>query len=271
MKKLAVFIFIIFCFVASCSRLDLAVNLANTYMVNKIDDFFDLTGDQTKWLKKALASDIAKVKKTIFPQLATEMFQIAQTLETQKVYDSSTVLNSYNHLEGLFFDGLRLFASSAVAFADKLTPNQIEYFQKQADKKFTEMKDDPQKKSYNKIKKHFDSWAGGMNSHQKEELKNFVAKNPPPIKETVYNRQNLVHAFVRSYSDKIARKKFVEKFFTNYESMQDPAYKKVIFEKHNKVASFVTSILNKMPEDQKQTLIENIRDRANQLIKISRG
>ena len=271
MKKIVLFFFIVFCVVTSCSRLDLAVNLANTYVANKVDDFFDLTGEQSKWLKQALVRDIDKVKKTIFPQLAAEMFKISQTINTQKSFDTGSVLNSYNRLEGLFYDGLRVFSSSAVAFVDKLSPAQVDYFQKEADKKFSEMKEDPNKKSYNKIKKQFDSWAGGMDSKQKKELKVFVDRNPPPIKESIYNRQSLVHEFVRSYPDKVARRKYVEKLFTNYDSMLDPSYKKVLVEKHNKVAAFVTNILNKMDEDQKKTLAETIRDRANQLIKISKG
>jgi hypothetical protein len=271
MKKIVLLCFIILCTVFSCSRLDLAVNLANSYITNKTDDFFDLSGEQRKWFKKSIAKDIDKVKKTIFPQLATEMLQISQTINNQKSFDTATVLNSYDRLVNLFYDGLRIFTSTAVGLADKLALEQMVYFQKEADKKFSEMKEDPNKKSYTKIKKHFDSWAGGMNSEQKKELKVFVDKNPPPINEAVYSRQNLVHEFLRSYPDKLARKKFVEKFFTNYDSMLDSNYKKVLAEKHNRVAAFVTNLLNKMPEDQRQTLVETIRDRANQLLKISKG
>lgn len=271
MKKIVLLCFIILCTVFSCSRLDLAVNLANSYITNKTDDFFDLTREQSKWLKKSIAKDIVKVKKTIFPQLATEMFKISQTINSQRIFDTATVLNSYKRLENLFYDGLRIFSPTAIGLADKLVPAQIEYLQKEADKKFTEMKDDPSKKFYKKIKKHFDSWAGGMSSGQKKELKIFVDKNPPPIKESVYSRQSLVHEFVRSYPDKVARKKYVERLFTNYDSMLDPNYKKILVEKHNRVAAFVTNILNKMSEDQRQTLVETIRDRANQLLKISKG
>lgn len=271
MKKLFVLILMIFCFAISCSRLDLAVNLANSYVTNKADDFFDLTSDQSKWLKKSLANDINTLKKTIFPQLAAEMFKVADILNTQKSYDSTTVMNYYSRLEGLFYDGLRLFSPTAVAFVDKLTPSQIEYFQKESDKKFSDMKEDSQKKSYTKMKKQFDSWAGGLNAAQKKDLKEFVDRNPPPIKESVYNRQNLVHEFVRAYPDKDGRKKFVEGIFTKYESMMDPGYRTMVSNRNKKVAVFVSHFLNKMSEDQRQTLVTTIRDRANQLIKISKG
>jgi hypothetical protein len=271
MKKMTLFLFIILCMFASCSRLDLAVNLANSYISNKADDFFDLTREQSKWLKQALERDIDQVKKTIFPQLAEEMHKISQTLENQKTFNSMTVINSYKRLENLFYEGGRLFAPDAVTFVNQLTSKQIEYFQRQANKIFSEMKKKPNEKSYIKIKKQFDSWAGGMNSAQKKELQTFVVTNPPPINESIYNRQYIVYEFVKSFPDKDAREKYVERLFTHYDSVQDPLFKKVLVEKHNRVAIFVTNVLNKMSEDQKKTLVETIRDRANQLLRISKG
>lgn len=271
MKKVTALIFFILLITFSCSRLDLAVTLANSYIANKADDFFDLTGDQSRWLKDSLAKDITKVKKTIFPQLAAEMFKVADLISNHKAFDSDTVMTSYNRLERLYYDGLKIFSPTAVGLVDRLRPAQIEYFQKQVDKKFSEMKEDPEKKSYNKIKKHFDSWMGGMTSGQKKELKNLIEKNPPPTKEIVYNRQALVHEFIRAYPDKVARKAFVEGLFTKYEATMDPGYKKIIDAKNKRVAAFFANVLNKISDDQKKTLIETIRDRANQVVKISKS
>lgn len=270
MKKLVALIMLILCITLSCSRLDLAVNLANSYIANKTDDFFDLTNEQSKWLKKALVRDITKVKKIIFPQLASEMFNAAETLSSHKTFDSRDVLTSYKRLEALFYDGLRFFSTTAMELADKIMPVQLDYFQKQSDKKLSEMKHDAEKKSYNKIKKHFDSWMGGMTSGQKKELKAFIDINPPPVKEVVYNRQTLIHKFVRAYPDKVARRSFVGGLFTKYETMMDPSYKKTVTEKNKRVAAFFTNILNNMSADQKKVLIDTIRDRANQLVKISK-
>lgn len=271
MKKISALIILILFTTFSCSRIDLAVSLANSFITTKTDDFFDLTWEQKSWLKEVLIADISKIKKTIFPQLALEMLKIANLLNNQQKFDSSMVLRSYNHLEKLYYDGLKVFAPTAVAFVDKLRTVQIDYFQKQVDKKFIEMKDDPEDKSYKKMKKNFDSWMGGMTSAQKKELKEFLTKNPSPVKEIVYHRQHLVHEFIRTYPDKLTRKSYVEKLFTNYESEMDPKYKKIIEEKNIKVATFFANILNKISNDQKQIFIDIIRDRANQIIKISKS
>jgi hypothetical protein len=270
-KKLLLVCFLILA-VTSCSRLDLAVNLANSYLTNKTDDYFNLTRDQKKWLKGALERNITKVKKTILPQLATEMLKAADAINSQKNFDGNSVLLTYERLENLLYQVLRLFSADAVLFADQLNPDQVVTFQNEFDKKMKELKyDDQQKKSYDRIKKQFDSWMGNMTGAQKSELKKFVAANPPPINETIYQRQSLAHDFVRTYPDKIARKKYVEKLFTHYDSMRDPNYIKIIKAKNKKVAEFVASVLSKMSSEQKTTLIETLRDRANQLFKISKG
>lgn len=262
-------LFITLTSITSCSRIDLAVNLANSYVTNKADDYFDLTRAQTSWLKEALGRDIDRVKKTIFPQLATEMFKAADTLNTRQVFDSNMVYGTYKRLENLFYQGLKIFTPNAVLFVEKLSPAQVAYFQKEFDKKAIDLKEEPEEKQYSKMKKQFDSWVGSVTSNQKKDIKNFVTTNPPPVQETVYNRQKMVHQFVNS--DLAARKVYVEKLFTSYESLREPSYAKIAEAKQKQVAGFVTSMLNKISADQKKTLVDTIRDRANQLIKISKG
>lgn len=271
MKKVSVLILFILLTITSCSRLDLAVGLANSYMTQKTDGFFDLSWKQSRWLKEVLAKDIARIKKLILPKLGAELFATADLLSTQNKFDSNTVMSRYNRLEEIFYEGLKVFTLTAKTLVDKLLPTQIEYFQKKADQKFLKMKENSHSNTYKKMKKNFDSWTGGMTSEQKEELKEFVKENPTPINEIVYHRQKLVHYFIKAYPDKINRHNFIERLFTNYQSEMSPNYKKIINEKNRLVANFFTGILNKMSDEQKQTLISTIKDRANQLLKISKS
>ena len=270
MKKLSALILIILLTSLSCSRLDLAVNLANSYITKKTDDFFDLTWDQKSWLKEALAKDISIIKKTIFPILASEMLKAAETLSSQKTFDTATVLSRYNRLEEIYYEGLKLLIPTAKILVTKLASTQIEYFQKQADKKFIEMKDDSDKKSYKKMKKNFDSWMGGLTSGQKDELKVFLQKNPSPVKEIIIHRQHLVDEFIKVYPDSFGRAAFLEGVFTKNSITMNPNYKKMIEDRNKNVAAFFTHFLNTMSASQKQTLIDTIKDRANQIIKISK-
>ena len=271
MKKMLLLTSLILLISSGCSRLDLAFNLANSFLINKTDDYFDLDREQTKWLRAALDKDISTLKKTILPQLVSEMFKAADIISTQNTLDPETVLRTYERLENLFFATFRVFTSTAVALVDRLTPEQITYFKKEFDKNASELKENFEKKSYEKIKKNFDSWVGATTAGQKEEIKNFVSKNPPPINETVYNRQSLAYAFIKVFPDKAARRKYVERLCNDYGSMRELRFVKAVEEKNKKVTVFVTSVISKMTSDQKKTLIETIRERANQLVKISKG
>lgn len=270
MKKILFLVLYTIFAISSCSRLDITVNLANSYLTNKADDYFDLSSEQKSNLKANLTKDIAGIKKTILPQFAAEMLKAADLLSTNQNLDVNTVYQTYIRLENLMYQTVRVFTSTAVKLADTLNANQITKFQSEFDDKIKELKDNPEKKSYDKIKKQFDSWMGSMTSDQKKKLKQFISENPPAITETAFNRQNIAHEFVRSYPDKVTRKKFVEKLMTNYESLKEPNFNKLMIEKNKKFAGFVTSILNTMKDDQRKTLIEELRGRANQLTKISK-
>ena len=274
MKKLflPIFFICISFFFHSCSRLDFAVQLASTYVASKADDYFDLTHDQTKWLKVNFEKDFERVQKIIFPQIAGELMKASETISNNRPVDATTVMMSYERIKNLFYDGMRMFAANAVIFADKLHPNQIVYFQKEFDKKMRDIKDDGSSKdAYKKMKKQFDSWMGSMTSIQKKELEDFSMAYPPITSEKIYNRQLLAHEFVTSYPDRTLRKRFIEKLMTQFDLVYEAKFSKAAKDRNNKTIVVVASILNKMTDDQRKTLSETLRDRANQLIKISKN
>lgn len=265
LMTLLVFIF------TACSRIDLAVYFADNYVVNRAEHYFDLRREQARWLKKAVKADISMIKKTIFPQLAQELLVAADKVNDTRVFDSATVQLSYERVKNLFYEGLRFFSRDAVLFADKLESFQVDNFQKEFDKKMREVKeDDNPKDRYKRIKKHFDSWMGSMTHLQKKELEDFVEHHSAYTQEKIYSRVSLAHEFVRVYPDKVARAKFVEGLMTRYESMRGATYSKLDAQKEKEMVDLVTSLLNKMNDSQREVLIETLRQRANQLIRLSK-
>lgn len=270
MKKIILFIFFTVS-ITACSRIDLAVYIATKYVENRADHFFDLSRDQSKWLKNTINSDMGKVKKTIFPQLAAELFQVASHLEGQRVVDAGMVQLSYSRIKNIFYEGLRLLAPAAVALVDRLYPSQLTVFQKEFDKKMQEIKaDDSPKHSYQKMKRNFTLWMGGLNAAQKKELENFVKNNPSNIDEKIKHRKFLVSEFIRVYPNLKERHQFVEGLFTQYESMRQPDFSRMALEHDKKMVILVTSILNEMTDFQRDSLVETLRERANQFLKISK-
>lgn len=273
MKYFFIPILVLLClYLNSCSRLDLAVQFANTYVAHKADDYFDLTRVQKKWLKASFENDFMRVQKTIFPQVASEMIKASDIIQTNRPVDAATVMISYERIKNLFYDGMRMFTSSALAFAEKLHPNQIAHFQKEFDIKMSDIKEDESPESfYKKMKKHFDSWMGGLSSSQKNELNSFSKSNPPLTAEKIFNRQLLAHEFVNAYPDQVRRNRFITKITTQFDQAYESKFSKTTKDRNNKIMALVASILNKMTDNQRQTLVETLRDRANQLLKISKA
>jgi hypothetical protein len=209
MRKIVFPLFILIILASSCSRLDIAVELASTYIVKKGNDYFDLTSSQSKWLRARFNTDFNKVKKTIFPQIAAELLKNADMISVQKNFHEVMVDSAFVRVKNLFYEGLRVFTVSAVAFSDQLTPAQVSYFQKEFDKKNADLKEDSsQKNSYKKMKKNFDSWLGSMTSDQKTALEKFTTTYPDPINEKIEHRKNLSNEFGRTYSNPALRKTF---------------------------------------------------------------
>ncbi len=271
MKKIIVLFFSLLLFTSSCSRIDLAVYFADTYVVNKADDYFDLAGDQKKWLKSALKADINKVKRIIFPQLGHELLRVADILNTNRMVDQEAVYVSYQRVKKLVYEGARIFAPNAALFSEKLSSRQIVVFQKEMDEKLIDLrKDDTEKNNYKKMKKNFETWIGHLTSEQKKSLENFVRETPSMTREKIFNRQTMSHDFVKAFPNKISRAQYVRNVFTQYEKMRNPDYS-ILTEAYNKrVAEFVTVFLNELRAGQRENLVSNLRDRANQLIKLSK-
>ena len=271
MRKFLFVLLIIFSLI-SCSRLDLAAQLAGSYVHKKADDYFDLKSDQSSWLKESFNKDFSKIKKTIFPLVAAELFKAADIISAKRNLDGAIILLTYEKIKKLFYDSLRVFSPEATAFADQLMPKQVAYFQKVAENKSQEIREeDSTKNSYKKMKKNFDSWLGSMTSAQKSKMEVFLSKTPSFIAEKLKFRQSIVQGFVLAYPDNKRRKDYVEKLFNHYESFYISPYARLTKEENRKHGDFVAEILNMMTAEQRKTLIENLRDRGNQLLKISKN
>ncbi|HEY8270055.1 MAG TPA: hypothetical protein VIG33_04155, partial [Pseudobdellovibrionaceae bacterium] len=121
----------------SCSRLDIAVNWADTYIVSQVDDYFDLTSQQNKELKESLKKDILKIRQEQFLDWARELrrfnkYILEKNLNEEtfhkyfaKALDTTRKLQSY-------------FANTAVKFISTTSPAQLEHFEMTVRKKNVE-------------------------------------------------------------------------------------------------------------------------------------
>lgn len=72
-------------FLASCSRIDVAVSLAPRFIANSIDDALDLDSDRYKKIKNTIAADIVKNKGPLFTEIISKIDHLMLLTEKKEL------------------------------------------------------------------------------------------------------------------------------------------------------------------------------------------
>ena len=108
-----------------------------------------------------------------------------------------------------------------------------------------------------------------MDYKQRQDIQNFCDLYPFPLKEQILNRNKLSLEFIKSYPDKVKRKNFIHQLFSNYESIRESSYAKAINENEQKYYELLVVILNSLNFEQRKYLTKILKDRIEQVSKIS--
>ena len=270
-------IFILYLFSQACSRSELAMNWADGFITNYIDQYFDMNSLQLQLLEKSLDEDLLKVRKIVFPQLADKLQKINLDIEGRILFNESLVSSYATDFKGIFKSGLIIFEPSAENFVNQLSASQVQSFKNKFDKKTKELEKvagnilGARKKRYDNLKTQLESWIGTLDSDQKADIEKYADANPFPLEEQILNRNKLAAEFVKVFPDKNKRTKFIHELFYNYESLRAPQYAKLMDEGRHKDFEIIAVILNKMTSYQKKTLARKLFDRAEQVKKMAKN
>ena len=270
MKKIALFLTLSTGFLtAGCSRLDLALKFVDTYVVYKIDDYFDLTSKQKDWLRSEFEKDFAKIKSTIIPKAAQDLDRLSTTIKNKKTFTEDEVETELNQFFAYFIDIVKTFTQNAKSFASLLSAKQVETFQKNYLEKMQDFKEsNNQKKAQERMLKSFDNWFGHLGPAQMSLIANFIKENPFPVDSLISNRLRLSDEFKQVFLIEASRNSFIERLFTDYNSMLDSNYTQLRNNRNKNFVKMLTSILNSMTDEQRNELASNLKNRANQLMSI---
>lgn len=128
-------IFLIYLFSSTCSRSDLAINWANNYIKNYIDQHFDMNSLQLELLGKSLDDDILKVRQIIFPKLADKLQKIHFDIQGRFIFKEEQINTYIIGFREIFDSGLVIFEPSAQRFVNQLSFSQVVSFKNNFDKK----------------------------------------------------------------------------------------------------------------------------------------
>lgn len=270
--------FLLFCLslscLTACSRLDFAFNWADTYIASEVDDYFDISSQQSKSLKKSLKSDFDKMRVAVLPDWITNAQQMQKdvtngTLDKKEITSIfSSVLKNIDYLTSLF-------SETAVEFIASINPKQLEYFSKTFYEKTAEDRQKLHKENSNeeylkKYCKYFEMFLGSLTSEQKTLIEKHIQTSPFPSELKIKNKEWVFQQFMNQRLSTSNLKNFVRDFLTQPEKYQLPEYRQALQQYYKNLQSLLVEVSFTLTPKQKEELRENLQDKMAQLEKIRR-
>lgn len=269
MKKIIVLMLILTSI--SCSRLGVAVDWADEYILNEADNYFDLSSEQYKEFKPRVEKDIQRIKKENFPELSIFFRKISEKAEKNQINEKE-IIALFDEGQGLFRKVLHQFEPTILDFATKATSEQANNFIKEYNKKIEELQDDIKTPSdrLKKQKKRYDRWLNefidNMTADQKKALEAEIENNPIPFDLQVKSRNQIRDKFLTV----MGNPQELKNFLTNFEKQRSPEYQEALKKYQSGLKSYLWVLFQSLSEGQKTYLIKQLRHRADELEKISK-
>lgn len=277
MRKLLIKAFLgLFCVLAflGCSRLDLAMNLADDYIASKVDDYFDLNSRQSKDLKSALHADLRKIRKEQFPKWASSLRSMAQTIHENKLNEE--IFKSYFQDILVVSKSLQpAFTETAVHFISRARPEQLEHFEGAIRKKNIEdeKKIQNRQKSRDETRKKYlrgiEMWVDSLSQDQDQLLNRHLNENPFPTQALIKNRSQVLERFKEAQKSPLTLKNFVRDYYSDKTRYAAPEYQKALIHYQTELQTFCYQLFRSLSQKQKNLLYENLLEKASLLEKLA--
>lgn len=274
MKKIFFLICLSFSCLTACSRLDFAFNWADTYIASEVDDYFDISSQQSKSLKKSLKYDFEKMKVAVLPDWITNAQQIQKDLtngtlnknEINKIFTS--VLSNIERLTSLF-------SKTAVEFISTTSSNQLEYFTKTFQEKTEEDRQKLQdegktEKRLKKYYKYFEMFLGSLTVDQKKLIERHIQTAPFPSELKIRNKEWVFQQFMKKRFSLSDLKNFVKDYLNQPEKFQLPEYQQALQKYYQNLQVLLIEVSETLTPKQKESLRQNLEEKVVQLEKIRR-
>lgn len=258
----------------ACSRLDLAFNWADTYIVSKVDDYFDLTSAQSKELKKSLQNDFKKVSSKVLPKIIDDAKKLEQQLQVN-VVDEKSVERLFNLGQNVFEDFYSQFSATAVGFIASTDKGQLEHFKKafyekqdEEKEKFADLKE-YQHEQKEKYHKYFKMFLGSLTAEQKALIDDHLRHSPYPKALKLKNKEAVFNAFIAAIQQSPAKaQEFVTQFTQKPQSYNLPEYQMALKNYNEGLKKLILAMVSTLNSEQKKELRDNLLEKVSQLQKI---
>jgi predicted RND superfamily exporter protein len=238
----------VFSLLSSCSSIQLGYNQIDFLLKWRIDDFIDITTDQSQFYDQAFPLVIKKHRQEELPKVLQKLRSIRSKLDQAlRVEDGVTIVKE---VKSLSKDSIYLLIDDASTLALMLQPKQIAYMENalnKSNKKFQAdfLKGSPDERLEKRIEKvieRTESFAGDLSKSQKASIKE-IAKEHLLDMENVYQtrlfKQQLIiktlKKIVQEQPSHAQTKIMITQLFLEIEQGSTPEQKE--FEKNRDVQS----------------------------------
>ena len=275
MAKKILFVSLVILFSVSCTKLEMALNWADTFALNQIEDYFDLDRAQEKQIKQDFRAALHQVQEKDFPQLADALSRMADSVEKNEL----TIEKShqyYNEVEALIKGSVAKFEP----MGQKLVSDQARSNFDSFDQEFSKKLGKDQKKfqsleaAQKDFKKRFDKWVDetveNLTPEQEKSFSQWQQKNQNPVLLRLESRKAVHEKFKSVRQDEKQRTEMVKTFFFNWDSLQTVDYLKARKAYQDSLKNWAFTQLTQLNEKQRKNLVENLRKRSGEFATLAK-
>lgn len=260
---------------SACSRIDLAYNWVDTFIASKVDDYFDISSQQSKNLKASINKDLKNIQSTVVPQLIDHLKEIEKDVAADHLNEERIA----HHFASVMTEVEKMnshFSQTAVHFIADIKPEQISYFEKSFTKKlnedFKKIQDSEKnrKESRKKYISYFEDFVGNLSEQQKKSIDTHLATKPFPAHLKAKNKEYALQQFLKHKDSPEKMASFVQDYYDNPEAYDLPEYRTAFIEYQKDLKHLLVMVLGSLSPDQKKNLQKSLAKKTEQLERISR-
>jgi hypothetical protein len=244
----------------SCSRVDLALRWADTFLYYELKSVFDFGGKQKPIVESVSDSLVAEIKKDWLPIVSARFNTLSEKVDVKSKEEIKNILDSEVEFVQERLKKMYLIAAGQIsALAKTVSEENWTYFKEEFEEKNEGiLSEEPE----NKIQDILENFLGRLSKEQKELIKNWIKQNPSDLKLRVENRRHIItqiNSKVAPWSaDKWSEAILV--WLKDPQAMNLPAYETYLKKRTESVVALLVDVLYIMSDEQRKDLKENLLD-----------
>lgn len=254
----------------SCSRVDLAIKWADTFLYYELKSIFDFEGKQKAVVETATDDLVAEMKKDWLPAIADRFQALSEKVDLKNPEDIRGVLENEvafitEHLKKMYL----LVGNQVPAIARVIHGDNWTSFKDEFEEKNLEILDNKDK---SKLEDNIERFLGDLSQTQQKLIRDWLKENPPNASLRVENRRHIIKEMDIKVTPWTSEKwsDVILTWLKDPEILNLPSYKSAIKKRTDSMILLLVDVLKSMSDEQRGTLKNNLLDWKEKIRKASK-